>query len=157
MLAEGRGCCWCSPSDRKGERTGCCWCSPSDSKVERTGCCWCSPSDRKGERTGCPWSSPMTAKKDGVVKLTNMYSVLDIQSWLCQRPRWLFVPNPLRCFYYNSFGCTNTSCRSTANCDRCALKKQDGQYDGPQNCSTCSGPHPSLAKECQVLQKEKEI
>ena len=69
----------------------------------------------------------------------------------------LFVPNPIRCFNFNKFGHTSQRCKVAAKCSGCGKDKHEGQCEGPKLCSNCNGPHVSLAKDCPVWQKEKEI
>ena len=69
----------------------------------------------------------------------------------------LFVPNPMRCFNCNKFGHTSQHCKVAAKCMGCGKDKHEGQCEGPKLCSNCNGPHASLAKDCPVWQKEKEI
>ena len=69
----------------------------------------------------------------------------------------LFVPNPMRCFNCNKFGHTSQRCKFAAECTGCGKDKHEGQCKGPKLCSNCNGPHASLAKDCPVWQKEKEI
>ena len=69
----------------------------------------------------------------------------------------LFVPNPMRCFNCNKFGHTSQRCKVAAKCTGCGKDKHEGQCEGPKLCSNCNGPHASLAKDCPVWQKEKEI
>ena len=42
-------------------------------------------------------------------------------------------------------------------CLVCGKDKHEGQCEGPKLCSDCNGPHASLAKDCPVWQKAKEI
>ena len=69
----------------------------------------------------------------------------------------LFVPNPMRCFNCNKFGHTSQRRKVAAKCPGCGKDKHEGQCEGPKLCSNCNGPHASLAKDCPVWQKEKEI
>ena len=69
----------------------------------------------------------------------------------------LFVPNPMRCFNCNKFGHTSHCCKVAVKCLVCGKDKYEGQCEGPKLCSNCNGPHASLAKDCPVWQKEKEI
>ena len=69
----------------------------------------------------------------------------------------LFVPNPMHCFNCNKFGHTSQHCKVAAKCTGCGKDKHEGQCEGPKLCSNCNGPHASLAKDCPVWQKEKEI
>ena len=69
----------------------------------------------------------------------------------------LFVPSPMRCFNCNKSGHTSQRCKVAAKCMGCGKDKHEGQCEGPKLCSNCSGPHASLAKDCLVWQKEKEI
>ena len=55
------------------------------------------------------------------------------------------------------FAHTSAGCKTTAKCVRCAKEKHDGECDGSQKCSNCSGPHAASAKDCPVRQMEKEI
>ena len=69
----------------------------------------------------------------------------------------LFVPNPMRCYNCNKFGCTSQRCNVAVKCTGCGKVKHEGQCEGPKLCSNCNGPHASSAKDCPVWQKEKEI
>ena len=69
----------------------------------------------------------------------------------------LFVPIPMRCFNCNKFGHTSQHCKVAAKCTGCGEDKHEDQCEGPKLCSNCNGPHASLAKDCPVWQKGKEI
>ena len=73
----------------------------------------------------------------------------------------MFIPNPMRCFNCNKFGHTSQRCKVAAKCTGCGNDKHEGQCEGPKRVnvrdSNCNGPHASLAKDCPVWQKEKEI
>ena len=65
----------------------------------------------------------------------------------------LFVPNPMHCFNCNKFGHTSQRCKVAVKCPGCVKDK----HEGTKLCSNCSCHHASLAKDCPVWQKEKEI
>ena len=69
----------------------------------------------------------------------------------------LFVPNPMRCFNCSKFGHMSQHCKVAAKCTGCGKDKHEGQCEGPKLCSNCNGPHASLAKDCLVWQKDKEV
>ena len=69
----------------------------------------------------------------------------------------LFVPDPIRCFNCNNSGHTSQLCKVAAKCPDCGKDKHEGRCEGPKLCSNCNGPHASLAKDCPVWQKWKEI
>ena len=48
-------------------------------------------------------------------------------------------------------------CKVATKCTGCGKDKHEGQCERPKLCSNCNGPHASLAKDCPVWQKEKEI
>ena len=69
----------------------------------------------------------------------------------------LFVLNPMCCFNCNKFSHMSQHCKVAVKCPGCGKDKHEGQCEGPKLCSNCNGPHASLAKDCPVWQKEKEI
>ena len=69
----------------------------------------------------------------------------------------LFVPNPMQCFSCNKFGHTSQCHKVAAKCQWCRKDKHEGRCEGPKLCSNYSGLHASLAQDCLVWQKEKEI
>ena len=107
----------------------------------------------------------VTLKKEGKVISTNTlfltFGSLDLLkkitvSYLKVKVA-LFVPSPIHCFNCNKFGHMSQHCKVAAKCPDCGKDKHEGWCEGPKLCSNCNGPHASLAKDCLVWQKEKEI
>ena len=79
-------------------------------------------------------------------------------SWLSKGEGGLVCSKPYALLQLQQFW-THTSqrCKVAAKCTGSGKNKHEGQCEGPKLCSNCNGPHASLAKDCPVWQKEKEI
>ena len=77
--------------------------------------------------------------------------------WLSKGEGGLVCSNPMCCFNCNTFCHMSQCCKVAAKCPGCGKDKHEGQCEGSKLCSNRSGPQASLAKDCPVWQKEKEI
>ena len=117
--------------------------------TERSGCGWDEPSDTEGGEGDPHQHSFLTFGSLHLLKkITVGYLKVKVA---------LFVPSPMHCFNCNKFGHMSQCCKVAAKCPDCGKDKHEGRYEGPKLCSNCNGPHTSLAKDCLVWQKEKEI
>ncbi|GFW01693.1 RNA-directed DNA polymerase from mobile element jockey [Trichonephila clavipes] len=69
-----------------------------------------------------------------------------------------YIPNPLRCFKYQRFGHSQTSCRGQLTCSRCAsVGHSSMDCTLEPKCVNCTQSHPSDSKLCQKWKLEKQI
>ncbi|XP_055928775.1 uncharacterized protein LOC129959902 [Argiope bruennichi] len=68
-----------------------------------------------------------------------------------------YIPNPLRCFKCQRFGHSQTNCRGTLTCARCAEKGDSKQCTAQEGCENCNGNHTAYSRLYQRWQLEKEI
>ncbi|GBN21781.1 hypothetical protein AVEN_26184-1 [Araneus ventricosus] len=65
-----------------------------------------------------------------------------------------YIPKPLRCFKYQRFEHSKTSCRGTLTCARCA---EVGHDNSQCKCVNCKDGHTSFSRNCSAWKLEKEI
>ncbi|GBN04885.1 hypothetical protein AVEN_124493-1 [Araneus ventricosus] len=69
-----------------------------------------------------------------------------------------FIPNPLRCFKCQRFGRSQSTCRGTQTCARCAVAGHESAgRTSDEKCVICKGVHTSFSRSCPKWKLETEI